>query len=57
MNVEASRQKEEFFHVWFLPPGMSRDEAHRYFLARVKPQAYTFEKFRYNPETGKTATL
>ena len=56
MTVEASWQPEYFWHVWYAPTGLSRDEAHRYFLSRIKPRDYTFEKFQYDHKTGRVMT-
>ena len=56
LKVEASREPEQFWHVWYAPVGLSRDEAHRFFLARIKPSGYTFEKFQYDRLTGRVMT-
>lgn len=52
MQVEASRDPERFWHVQYITKGLTRDEAHREFL-RAKPWSFTFEKFRYDRETGR----
>ena len=56
MNAEGSRDPEGMWHVWYVPAGLSRDEAHRFFLARVKPGPYTFDAFRYDRTTGRVMT-
>jgi len=56
MKVEASRQSERFWHVWYLPALLSRDEAWNYFMTRIKPREYTFEKFHYDTKTGRVMT-
>jgi len=55
MNEEGSRDKEGFWHVWYVPAGLSRDEAHRRFLT-MKPRDYTFDTFRYDQKTGRVMT-
>lgn len=55
MKIEQAPQV--MVHCWHLPPGLSRDEAITYFREKVKPRDYTFERFWYNPRTGKTSTL
>jgi hypothetical protein len=52
MKVEGSRDKEIFWHVQYIAPGLTRDEAHREFL-RAKPWQFTFEKFHYDRHTGR----
>lgn len=52
LKVEPSREPEIFWHVQYIKPGLSRDEAHREFL-RAKPWGFTFEKFRYDQKTGR----
>lgn len=56
-TVEASRQPEAFWHVWAMPKVLRRDEAYRYFMERVKPKTYIFEKFRYDPHKGAAYTI
>jgi hypothetical protein len=52
LKVEGSRDKEIFWHVQYIKPGLTRDEAHREFL-RAKPWQFTFEKFHYDRHTGR----
>jgi hypothetical protein len=56
VKSEATRDRELFWHVWYITPGLNRDDAHRKFLS-TKPHAYTFDKFKYDPKTGKVMTL
>lgn len=56
MRVEPSRQPEIMSHVWVLPPRMQKREALEYFERHVKPREYTFERWMYNPTTGKMVT-
>lgn len=50
-NVEPSRDKERYKHIWRLPTGMNREQALNYFVMHIKPR-HDFVKFGYNPMTG-----
>lgn len=58
MNVESSRDAELFWHHWSnMPVGLSMDEAYRYFVEKIKPSGYKFDRFRYDRKTGRCRTL
>lgn len=57
MNAETSRDPERKAHVWPMPKGMAARQALEHFEHTVKPRAYTFERFSYNPTSGVAVTV
>lgn len=56
MNVEPSRHTETMAHVWYMPCYMKPREAREFFNRQFKPTGFEYEKFSYDPFTGKTIT-
>lgn len=56
-EVTQPKEQEVFWHFWYIPPGLKRDEAIEYFDRRCKPRGYTYEKFRYDVGTGRVGTV
>lgn len=56
MIVSATHDKDSFWHIWYIRPGLNRDDAHQEFLKR-KPRDYIFDKFFYDHVTGRVRTL
>jgi len=56
MKSEVSRQPELMWSFWFIPKDLSRDEAIKYFMEKIKPRTYTFEKFTYDRKAGRVGT-
>lgn len=57
MHVESSRHPDTLAHTWTVPKKMTHPQALAYFLTQVKPNGYTFERWRYYPDRGIFVTV
>lgn len=56
MNPNKDQAGNSQWHCWKLPFFLERDEAYRFFMDKVKPAEYDFEKFKYDPKRGVAMT-